>query len=473
MTEPLIITCETCHTRLRVRSAAAIGSILACPKCQSLVQIAAPEPPAAPAAGAADADPLDGQRTGASTARFVQIILAAACLAAVVAVGLLVALPRSPDEGTLAAAPLAKTNQQTVGRTGGNSNEGSLAEAQTGPATAAEGPSLGSPDVVDVPVQSEAEASTAPPPSSEAASSQTPTSATAPDVAVPPAGNSPVPPVGVPELDLDLFSEVPEPEPGSPVNVRGTPRTDGSSIAVGGPGEAPPPPAEPSPPPASSIVRMTVHDAGFNAARAEGGDPADALALPIADVTLERLSGVEVVRLVSDLTGVSITITPGAYQSLRSSPSTASERISTTTAGELLNDVLRQRGLTIEQHDGRLVVSGQKGETASVGPDPASNNGTSAAAGPQSAVLTEPVTFSFTQPTPLGAVLRRVEETSGLVVLVDWESLAGIGLTPSTEVTASVIDRPLGDAMDGWLQPLGLKWRALGDDAIWLTTSTK
>jgi hypothetical protein len=37
------ITCTTCNARLTVRSMAAIGQILACPKCQSMVQIAAPE----------------------------------------------------------------------------------------------------------------------------------------------------------------------------------------------------------------------------------------------------------------------------------------------------------------------------------------------------------------------------------------------------------------------------------------------
>ena len=37
------ITCTTCKAKLKVRDAAAIGHILGCPKCGSMVQVAAPE----------------------------------------------------------------------------------------------------------------------------------------------------------------------------------------------------------------------------------------------------------------------------------------------------------------------------------------------------------------------------------------------------------------------------------------------
>lgn len=39
---PFIIICETCQARLKVTSASAIGQIMACPKCDSMVQIAPP-----------------------------------------------------------------------------------------------------------------------------------------------------------------------------------------------------------------------------------------------------------------------------------------------------------------------------------------------------------------------------------------------------------------------------------------------
>jgi DNA-directed RNA polymerase subunit RPC12/RpoP len=41
------LTCTTCRARLRVRDDSAIGQILACPKCGSMVLVQAPEPAAA------------------------------------------------------------------------------------------------------------------------------------------------------------------------------------------------------------------------------------------------------------------------------------------------------------------------------------------------------------------------------------------------------------------------------------------
>jgi len=40
--KPFTITCTTCQARLSVRKASAIGQILSCPKCQSMVQVEAP-----------------------------------------------------------------------------------------------------------------------------------------------------------------------------------------------------------------------------------------------------------------------------------------------------------------------------------------------------------------------------------------------------------------------------------------------
>ena len=57
--ELFAITCTTCRARLKVRDTAAIGQILACPKCGSMVQVLAPEgwqPPDATAAAAASSD---------------------------------------------------------------------------------------------------------------------------------------------------------------------------------------------------------------------------------------------------------------------------------------------------------------------------------------------------------------------------------------------------------------------------------
>ena len=59
MKKPIFsITCTTCQAKLAVRSEAAIGAILECPKCQSMVQVVPPEgwTPAAPSAAMPLAD---------------------------------------------------------------------------------------------------------------------------------------------------------------------------------------------------------------------------------------------------------------------------------------------------------------------------------------------------------------------------------------------------------------------------------
>ena len=41
--EPFTILCETCAARLKVTQPKAIGQKLACPKCNSMVQVVVPE----------------------------------------------------------------------------------------------------------------------------------------------------------------------------------------------------------------------------------------------------------------------------------------------------------------------------------------------------------------------------------------------------------------------------------------------
>ena len=41
--EPFSITCTTCKSRLKVKSAAAIGQVVPCPKCGGMVLVKPPE----------------------------------------------------------------------------------------------------------------------------------------------------------------------------------------------------------------------------------------------------------------------------------------------------------------------------------------------------------------------------------------------------------------------------------------------
>src|SRR3990167_7196260 len=62
LVEPFSILCTTCQTRLRVRDSSAIGQILACPKCGSMVMVQAPaghEPAAQTGAAAGEGAVLE------------------------------------------------------------------------------------------------------------------------------------------------------------------------------------------------------------------------------------------------------------------------------------------------------------------------------------------------------------------------------------------------------------------------------
>ncbi|MCL4193249.1 MAG: hypothetical protein KJZ87_16045, partial [Thermoguttaceae bacterium] len=77
------ITCTTCQARLKVRSLDAIGQILSCPKCESMVQVVAPpgwippepkpavpEPPPPPAFPLPPPPPVAGEEISLPGARF-------------------------------------------------------------------------------------------------------------------------------------------------------------------------------------------------------------------------------------------------------------------------------------------------------------------------------------------------------------------------------------------------------------------
>ncbi|HUS37869.1 MAG TPA: hypothetical protein VMX74_00370, partial [Pirellulales bacterium] len=80
MNQPFSIVCVTCRVRLTVRDAAAIGQILKCPKCHSMVLVEAPAGGApatadsetvatAPAAGPAPAGPVPARQGVAKSSR--------------------------------------------------------------------------------------------------------------------------------------------------------------------------------------------------------------------------------------------------------------------------------------------------------------------------------------------------------------------------------------------------------------------
>jgi DNA-directed RNA polymerase subunit RPC12/RpoP len=64
--QPFSITCTTCKSRLKVRSTAAIGQVVPCPKCGGMVLVKAPEEAVPPEVASAATKPVEPQASTAS-----------------------------------------------------------------------------------------------------------------------------------------------------------------------------------------------------------------------------------------------------------------------------------------------------------------------------------------------------------------------------------------------------------------------
>ncbi|MEX2318115.1 MAG: hypothetical protein WD669_13235 [Pirellulales bacterium] len=87
-----------------------------------------------------------------------------------------------------------------------------------------------------------------------------------------------------------------------------------------------------------------------------------------------------------------------------------------------------------------------------------------------SAKLNTSTTFTFVPWTRLADVVRDWHERSGVMILVDWKSLAQVELTPASPVSCSAIHRSWEDALDGILAPLDLSWWAVDGETIQITS---
>jgi hypothetical protein len=85
-------------------------------------------------------------------------------------------------------------------------------------------------------------------------------------------------------------------------------------------------------------------------------------------------------------------------------------------------------------------------------------------------LLSRSTTISFAAPTPLADVFEHLRRATGLTILVDWRSLAGVSLGPATTITASANHRPWVETLDGLLGPLGLGWGALDARTLWIAS---
>ena len=84
--------------------------------------------------------------------------------------------------------------------------------------------------------------------------------------------------------------------------------------------------------------------------------------------------------------------------------------------------------------------------------------------------LSRPTTFAFVDWTPLVQVFDYWQESSDLVILVDWQALAAQDQRPMSTVVGSVNHLAWGDALDATLHPLDLDWVPVDDKTIQVTT---
>ena len=66
MEQPFSITCTTCKSRLKVRSSAALGQVVPCPKCGGMVLVKLPDAAVPPEVGNAATKPVEQQASGSS-----------------------------------------------------------------------------------------------------------------------------------------------------------------------------------------------------------------------------------------------------------------------------------------------------------------------------------------------------------------------------------------------------------------------
>ena len=86
-------------------------------------------------------------------------------------------------------------------------------------------------------------------------------------------------------------------------------------------------------------------------------------------------------------------------------------------------------------------------------------------------MLDQPVTVNFHEAAPLGKILGFLAQTTGDDILIDHAALAAAETSDRVETSLTVQKQPLGAVLADVLRPLGLTYRAIGPNAIQVTTS--
>lgn len=84
--------------------------------------------------------------------------------------------------------------------------------------------------------------------------------------------------------------------------------------------------------------------------------------------------------------------------------------------------------------------------------------------------LSRRTTFAFVDWIPLAEVFDYWQQTSGLVLLVDWQRLADQDLRPRSTMAGSVNNAAWADSLDACLTPLDLAWIPVDAGTVQITT---
>lgn len=500
------ITCTTCQARLAVRSEAAIGTILECPKCESMVHITPPEgwrPAQSPGQEGAAADPsapppldrvadspitLELDTTASLFGNIWIICCLALLISAAVIWGLWAMLSPGPVAGPTAETLIAANIEQN--NTGNNAKQSEAAQAP-----AVHSDKQPSQPPVDNPPDE-------PPPVEPTPSSpETPTTQSSPSVTEQMVKPTPV--VTEPPL-FPSETENEEDEKSPPIEYK----------------RLPPTPV----------------------------DVAARLADPLAGIEFNDVSLIKAIGLLSSMSGVPVTIDADALARLGVSPrERITLRLDSTTFGGALRAVAEKRGLgLVTDGEGATVTTpeDQRESTRKIrytvsdltGNDPKSmadladliqnlieplswrDNGGEGTIAPDGDALSivqtgnihwqvlvfceklrtarhlplrsrvdadlfalktradrarkmfdRPVTANFRVPATLDRILSYLSEQSGTSIVVDRAALTRADTSSQVEATLTASNRKLSEALAELLDPLELTYRVVGESLIQVT----
>lgn len=503
------ITCTTCQARLVVRSEEAIGAILECPRCQSMVQVTPPPD------WHAAAPTVETPTTHAGPPPLDRVATAP------------LALDLESPRPSLLATLLSPTMLVLAGAVV------TLVIVLSGLWWLIPQRSEPTPEPVAAEIERPAVETERPAPTDEGETTSQPVKP-----------SEPKPEEVVPE------TKAPTPEPALPEATAEEPPPTSSTE----PQTADTQPAEPEAVPA--VVGEPTAEPTEDAEQVEikkappaQVDVAARLADPIAKIELTDMPLVKAIELLAAIGNFPVTINVDALTELGVDPSEPiSVKLDSTTVGKVLRAVVTQKGLGVTLENGQVVVNSPleyrdtlrkvrytvadlTGEDEAavaelaalvrklVAPESWQEAGGRGTIEPEKAVLVvqqtgevqqqvlafceklrtarhkplrshdnperfalttrraqarktlaQPVSANFHEPTPLSKVLAFLGEAAHVDILVDHAALASAETSDRVEVTLTAMKQEIGAALDDLLRPLGLTYRVVGAHAIQVTT---